>query len=370
MKSQEFDMQQEQTAEAPRKKKKKKGKAGLVLFIVVLVLAVGCGVGYYFLERQKPAKAVENFLTSVQKMDFASMESMLQSNDLSALDNADIRNDAYSEFFRNVNAKMTFSIRRNDFDIQNGTARITARIRYLDGSDIYKETVSEFLRQIVSTAFSGESLTEEDTQAKLASILSEKAAALEDKFSETDIVYPVIKTNDQWKIVALDDETVKLMSANFKSVEDEISQSLAAAETESQTGDGASQAPEAAEGDTIDMTSDKFAIRYTRHVVANDFAGSPCLLVYYDYTNNSSSASSAMVDVSLQAYQNGSSLNAAIPETNDSAIDQFMSEIEPGQTVNVCQAFSLQDMSNVTLQAGEAFSFGGGQTKSQTLTLQ
>lgn len=347
---------------------RKKGKAGLIIFIIVLVLAVGCGVGYYFWERQKPAEAVEKFLTSVQQMDFTAMESMLQSNDLSALDNADIRNDVYAEFFKSINGKMTYEIRRNDFDIQNGTARITARIRYVDGSDIYKETVSEFLRQIVSKAFSGESLTEEDTQARLASILSEKAASLDDKFSETDIVYPVIKTTDQWKIVSLDEETVKLMSANFKSVEDEISQSLADAEAQS---DGSTpQTPAAAEGDTIDMSAEKFSIRYTRHVVTNDFAGSPCLLVYYDYTNNGSTASSAMVDVNLQAYQNGNALNAAIPETNDSAIDQFMSEIEPGQTVNVCQAFSLGDMSDVTLQAGEAFSFGGGQTKSQILKLQ
>ena len=38
----------------------------------------------------------------------------------------------------------------------------------------------------------------------------------------------MIKVNGQWKVTALDDETVKIMSANFKSVEDEISQTLAA----------------------------------------------------------------------------------------------------------------------------------------------
>ena len=47
-----------------------------------------------------------------------------------------------------------------------------------------------------------------------------------DVFSETDITYPVIKTDSGWKIVSLDDETVKIMSANFKSVEEEINNSL------------------------------------------------------------------------------------------------------------------------------------------------
>ena len=44
--------------------------------------------------------------------------------------------------------------------------------------------------------------------------------------------------------------------------------------------------------------------------------------------------SSAMVDVSLKAYQHGESCEAAIPENNDDAIDHFTAEIQPGQTVN------------------------------------
>ncbi|MEI3412929.1 MAG: hypothetical protein V8Q57_06875 [Blautia sp.] len=36
----------------------------------------------------------------------------------------------------------------------------------------------------------------------------------------------MIRVNNQWKVSALDDETVKIMSANFKSVEDEIRQTL------------------------------------------------------------------------------------------------------------------------------------------------
>ena len=166
------------------------------------------------------------------------MESMLQSGDLSALDNADVRNATYESFFKSINAKMTWKITKTSFNFQAGTAEVTARIRYVDGSDIYRETVTEFLRQIVSSAFSGESLTEQETQDKLASILNEKAASLEDKFSETDIIYPMIKVNGQWKITALDAETVKIMSANFESVEEEISQTLAASDSSADNATG------------------------------------------------------------------------------------------------------------------------------------
>ncbi|WP_448782631.1 DUF5067 domain-containing protein [Blautia sp.] len=349
-------------------KKNKKGHAGLIIFILILVLAIGGGAGFYFYQRQQPRKAVEQFLDSMQNMDFTTMESMIQSSDLSALDNADIRNTAYTDFFSEINKKMTYKITKNRFDIQNGTASVTAHITYINGTNIYKATITEFLRQIVSNAYAGNQLSEDETQETLASILNEQAKKVEkDEFSEADITYPLIKTNSGWKIVSLDDETVKIMSANFKSVEDEINNSLNNTDSEDSS---ASSAPEASADDTLNLTTDKFTIKYTKHVITKDFAGNPCIMVYYDYTNNESTASSAMVDVSLKAYQHGEACEAAIPENNDDAIDHFTAEIQPGQTVNVCQAFTLTDESDVTVQAQEAFSFDEDAVAKQILKVK
>ena len=171
--------------EHPVPKKKRKGKAGRILLLLILILVAGAAIGYYFYERSQPAKELDKYLTGIQSLDFDTMEGMLQSADLSALDNADVRNATYESFFKSINAKMTWKITKTRFSFQDGTAEVTARIRYVDGSDIYRETVTEFLRQIVSSAFSGESLTEQETQDKLAAILMEKASSLEDKFSET-----------------------------------------------------------------------------------------------------------------------------------------------------------------------------------------
>lgn len=348
--------------------KKKRKKTGLIIFLTVLILAAAGGVGYYFMERQKPINTVKTFLGDIQKLNFDGMKSQLQSNDMSALDNADITNNAYTAFFQNVNQKMTFEIKKTSFSLANGTANVTAKIRYIDGSDIYKETITEFLKQIVSTAFSGEELTEEQTQQKLAALLEEKAGTVQDKFAETEITYPLIKAGGYWKIVSLDAETVKFMSANFTNVQDEINQSLVEMETSDSQQEQTAQTTDSAS--TIDMSNDKFTIHYKQHRVAKDVSGSPCLLVYYDYSNNGSSVSSAMVDVNLQAYQNGQPLTAAIPESDDNAIDQFMAEIQPGQAVTVCQAFALADETDVTLEAGEAFSFGGGTITSQIIKIK
>lgn len=348
--------------------KKKRKKTGLIIFLTVLILAAAGGVGYYFMERQKPINTVKTFLGDIQKLNFDGMKSQLQSNDMSALDNADITNNAYTAFFQNVNQKMTFEIKKTSFSLANGTANVTAKIRYIDGSDIYKETITEFLKQIVSTAFSGEELTEEQTQQKLAALLEEKAGTVQDKFAETEITYPLIKAGGYWKIVSLDAETVKFMSANFTNVQDEINQSLVEMETSDSQQEQTAQTTNSAS--TIDMSNDKFTIHYKQHRVAKDVSGAPCLLVYYDYSNNGSSVSSAMVDVNLQAYQNGQPLTAAIPESDDNAIDQFMAEVQPGQAVTVCQAFALADETDVTLEAGEAFSFGGGTITSQIIKIK
>ena len=347
----------------PAQQKKKKGRTGLIVFLLLLLLAVIGGGAYYYTQRQEPQKAVDAYLKAIQQMDINTMENLLQSQDVSALDTVELRSDMYTEFFKNMNSQMTYEITKNAYHFQEGTAEVTAKIQYVDGTNIFMETISEFLRQIVSSAFSGESLSEEETQQKLASILTETAKTVEGEKTKTIITYPVVKTDSGWKISALDTETVKFMSANFSGVEDEINASL-----EQMTAGGDSAIPQGT-GTSIDMTNEKFSIHYTQHRTANDINGSPCLMLYYDYTNNSNTPSSAMVDVSIQAYQDGVLCDAAIPEAHDEAVDRFMQEVQPGQTINVCQVFSLRSTEDVTLQATDAFNFDGD-TTSQVLALQ
>ena len=74
--------------------KKKKKKTGLIVFLIILVLAVAGAAAYYFMERQKPISTTKNYLENVQAMNFDGMKELLQSNDMSALDNADITSTA------------------------------------------------------------------------------------------------------------------------------------------------------------------------------------------------------------------------------------------------------------------------------------
>ena len=362
---------------SPRRKKKSK-KPLIICLVILLIAAVAGGVAWYLNERHKPVEATEKFLTGMQNMDFTTMENLLQSHDLSALDDADIRDSAYTDFFTTVNKKMTYKITKNKFDIQNGTAKVTVHMKYIDGTNIYAATIQEYTRKVAVAAYAGKTMTQDDIQEMLASLLTENASTADEKYSDIDITYPLIKIGDEWKIVSLDDTTVKVMCANFKNVKDEISSQLnddssdsssdaSADSTEpSDTSDSAQTA-----GSSIDITSDKFSVRFKQFAVSKDYGGNPCLMIYYDYTNSGDSQSSAFVDFTLQASQNGESLEGTYPEANDTAVDNYMNTIDPGKTVTVCQVSLLKDTtSDVTLQGKETLNVSGGQTTSQVLKLQ
>lgn len=362
---------------SPRRKKKSK-KPLIICLIILLIAAAAGGVAWYLNERHKPVEATEKFLTGMQNMDFTTMENLLQSHDLSALDDADIRDSAYTDFFTTINKKMTYKITKNKFDIQNGTANVTVHMKYIDGTNIYAATIQEYTRKVAVAAYAGKTMTQDDIQEMLASLLTENASTADEKYSDIDITYPLIKIGDEWKIVSLDDTTVKVMCANFKNVKDEISSQLnddssdsssdaSADSTEpSDTSDSAQTA-----GSSIDITTDKFSVRFKQFAVSKDYGGNSCLMIYYDYTNSGDSQSSAFVDFTLQASQNGESLEGTYPEANDTAVDNYMNTIDPGKTVTVCQVFLLKDTtSDVTLQGKETLNVSGGQTTSQVLKLQ
>ncbi len=360
-------------------RKRKKGKKPLLICLIILIIAAAAGAAAWYLnERHKPVEATEKFLTGMQNMDFTTMENLLQSHDLSALDDADIRDSAYTDFFTTINKKMTYKITRNKFDIQNGTAKVTVHLKYIDGTNIYAATIQEYTRKVAVAAYAGQTMTQDDIQEMLASLLAENASTADEKYSDIDITYPLIKTGDEWKIVSLDDTTVKVMCANFKNVKDEISSQLnddtsddsSDASTDSTADSDTADSSQAASS-SIDITTDRFSVRFKQFAVSKDYGGNPCLMIYYDYTNSGDSQSSAFVDFTLQASQNGEALEGTYPEANDTAVDNYMNTIDPGKTVTVCQVYLLKDTtSDVTLSGKETLNVSGGQTTSQVLKLQ
>lgn len=102
----------------------------------------------------------------------------------------------------------------------------------------------------------------------------------------------------------------------------------------------------------IDFTTDDFTVTYVRHEFSTDYEGNKCLLYYYNYTNNSDDNKAAVVAVDIQCFQDGSECQMAIPsESNDSMDNYALNEVQPGGTVEVCQAFKLKSDTELTIEA-------------------
>ena len=140
------------------------------------------------------------------------MESMIQSSDLTALDNADIRDAAYTDFFSEINKKMTYKITRNRFDIQNGTASVTAHITYIDGTNFTKRLSLNFSVRSFPTLMPETSLQKKKRHRQNLLLFWVKR---QKKWKRCILRNRYHLSGDQnrfgWKIVSLDDETVKIM---------------------------------------------------------------------------------------------------------------------------------------------------------------
>lgn len=112
-----------------------------------------------------------------------------------------------------------------------------------------------------------------------------------------------------------------------------------------------------ADDGVINFDGTGYNITYVKHELSEDYEGNPCLLVYYTYTNNGEENSSAAVNAYLQVFQNGIQCETAFLMDSPDSYDNYMKEIQPGYSIEVCQAFCLEDTSDVTLEASDLISF-------------
>ena len=350
-----------ENAESTETLKKKKSRAPILVLILLLLIAGLSGAGHLDRVLEQPKKEVSRFLDYAQAFNMDGMASCVKDGDLGDLESNRLNVESYQTFFQAVNEKMTYKITGLDF--KNTSATVTAEISYFDGKETYMEAISEFFRSGMQQLFTGGDMTPAENEELLSEILSEKAKDLPDSLTTATIKYPCIKEDGNWYITEIDEDTINVITANFGAFTTDLEESAAdldSLESEGTTGEKESEdsAQPAEEDDgVLNYTSDQFTVVYDRYELSEDYSGNTCLLVYYNYTNNSEEASQPMVHVSLRASQNGENCTAAFPVDHNTEMDNYMAEVPAGSTVSVCQSFELTDTSDVTLELSEAYSF-------------
>ena len=122
------------------------------------------------------------------------------------------------------------------------------------------------------------------------------------------------------------------------------------------------------EANMIDVDISDCHVKYLRHEIANNMAGEKCLVIYYEFTNNSKDNKAFDYTISDKAFQGGVELQSSLFHVNDESKDSG-AEIQPGTTITVASGFLLRDESDVQLEVNAYISFSSKPKGSMTLTL-
>lgn len=102
-------------------------------------------------------------------------------------------------------------------------------------------------------------------------------------------------------------------------------------------------------------SSSAYAVTIDDCAVTSDYEGKSAIVVTYTFTNNSEDAQSFLSAISAKCFQNGVQLDIAMVSDIDS--QSTLSEIKPGASVTVQEAYVLDDQSEVTVECSELISF-------------
>lgn len=101
--------------------------------------------------------------------------------------------------------------------------------------------------------------------------------------------------------------------------------------------------------------------------VTEDYAGEAVAVVTYTFTNNSEDATSFVVALHPEVFQNGVELNTAVGSNWDS--ETYLSDVKPGSSTTVEIGYQLGDMSDITVEVSELLDFDGTLLAEQTFSL-
>ena len=99
-----------------------------------------------------------------------------------------------------------------------------------------------------------------------------------------------------------------------------------------------------------------------------DYAGEPVVIVTYEWSNNSEDSKTFATSFSAKVYQNGVECSSyTVVDGVDSS--KLLAERKPGATLQVQEAYSISDESDVTVEVGPWISFDDEAVVTKTFSL-
>lgn len=97
--------------------------------------------------------------------------------------------------------------------------------------------------------------------------------------------------------------------------------------------------------------------RFVKYELTTALYKNPCIIIYYDYTNNSDKDECAAgSSLYISAIQNGVDHGIDVLSRNVGEIDNYYKYIAPGSTITVAEVFEIKDKTPVTLKFEKMYS--------------
>jgi len=194
----------------------------LLLILTLVLLTIGCS------SQANPETAVKNYLEAVKKFDVETMNSLM----------AEPEEDYFKEMLEDEGEMATYfmdyikdNAKKIEYEIINtetedNTAKVDVKAKFINGSPLIIETFGEFFKNLMAEAFSGNELSEEETEALMIEIMEEKSKEIETEFVETEFTINLVKKDNNWYLEEVSDELTNVVTSNFFKAFDEINESF------------------------------------------------------------------------------------------------------------------------------------------------
>ncbi len=97
--------------------------------------------------------------------------------------------------------------------------------------------------------------------------------------------------------------------------------------------------------------------RFVKYELTTALYNNSCIIIYYDYTNNSDKDQSASgSSLYIRVIQNGVEHGIDILSRNVDEIDNYYKYIAPGSTITVAEVFEIKDKTPLTLEFEKIYS--------------
>ena len=300
--------------------------------------------------RESAETVVDNAIQAFQSADQEQTQQYWGDTDFTETsDELTAEDEVYSqELLKKIAGGLTYTITGSSEDEDAGTATVTVEFTNLDMGAIMSDWVADMISQAFGYAFLPEDqqpTDEELNQMYMDGLEDAMENHADDKVTNTvDISLSLV--DDEWKINTTED----VVNAMVGGMMDFVDSMGGTAEDDAVPTETKRVNPAVLGDYTVEIKS---------AVVTQDYDGNPAVVITYSWTNNSSETTSPMLSMSTSVFQDGIGMNSAFIY-DDPAYDgdMYTTDVRPGTTVDVQEAFELNNTTSpIEVEITEAFAW-------------